>query len=958
MKRYSIFAVIVLVVFCFLNPVSSYGEEKNIQDIHAIDIRTDELCNLLYDGEDNKFKMDLRRFSPGEGYELYYRIINTFTDEQELEKKTKIPAEKPGNIMYLPLEVKKYGAFQIDIEVFLNDKLVGKGATRYSLTEPASSLSADSPFGCLVSSAPVYKRLGISWIRLGLDWRHIEPEEGKFVWDRYDREIENNRQHGIEVLGLLSHTPGWAWTTQEGWPRELKDINDYCEYVTKTVTRYKGKIKYWEVENEQEAGSNRPNQSTLETYMEMLKNAYRIIKEVDPENKVQLAGGSPHHFVEKVLNLGGGDYFDIYPEHLYASRARFWEEQGTEYKLKKAHDDSREIFKRYGVKWKEWWNNEDGATTSIYESHIGEGAPGHDLVSQAQYLVIHAVASLSLGAEKFFWYQLASIGYTISDEQSFGLIWSHPWGKNPKGFEGTPKPSAPAYINLINRLNGKKYQEIYPLGKSGKGVIFRGGGKPVMVCWDSEKEEAAIPTGAETVTIFDIMGNRYQKKTDNGILRLTIGRNPQYIEGLSPQFFDLLASIKISPKELSCYFGEEKEISVRCRNPFSDETLIKIIAEAPTGWEIIPKEKTIRFDKKDQEEEVSFKLRTPMHTLDVGKHELKVKFSLGKGEIEKKIVVDLKPALQVLALPLCWEGSNTLKLGTILANNSKQNSRGALEIVARTDTLRISPSNAQYSLQPGAYSRLNFALSGDFSGMSPQDTYIINLRPEEGLKITITEKMDFQPCPRRKTETIIVDGTLGEWQKNTLINLQAKKPEMLVTYPGVKYEGDGDLSGRIYTCWDEKNLYIAAEIKDDVHFQPHNGESVYLGDNIQVAVDTGYQRTEGRCDNDDYIFGLSLTKTGPELFVWAPALNSGILAEGKLSIKREGSYTIYEASIPWTFMKIIPKPGLTMGFSLLVNDNDGIQEGCSGRKGYLQWTSGIGAGKDPGNFGRLILMKD
>jgi len=42
--------------------------------------------------------------------------------------------------------------------------------------------------------------------------------------------------------------------------------------------------------------------------------------------------------------------------------------------------------------------------------------------------------------------------------------------------------------------------------------------------------------------------------------------------------------------------------------------------------------------------------------------------------------------------------------------------------------------------------------------------------------------------------------------------------------------------------------------------------------------------------------------------------------------------------------------GERLAFSFLVNDNDG-----TGRKGWIEWTPGIGASKDPTRFAALIL---
>ena len=62
----------------------------------------------------------------------------------------------------------------------------------------------------------------------------------------------------------------------------------------------------------------------------------------------------------------------------------------------------------------------------------------------------------------------------------------------------------------------------------------------------------------------------------------------------------------------------------------------------------------------------------------------------------------------------------------------------------------------------------------------------------------------------------------------------------------------------------------------------------------------------------------------------------------ELSIKRDGTTTTYELKIPWT--TVFPNGYMaerngTMAITLLVNDNDG-----NGRKGYLEYGSGMGSG--------------
>ena len=69
----------------------------------------------------------------------------------------------------------------------------------------------------------------------------------------------------------------------------------------------------------------------------------------------------------------------------------------------------------------------------------------------------------------------------------------------------------------------------------------------------------------------------------------------------------------------------------------------------------------------------------------------------------------------------------------------------------------------------------------------------------------------------------------------------------------------------------------------------------------------------------------------------------------------EQKITVYELKIPWS--ELLPpdceiKANSKLGFSLLINDNDG-----SGRRGWLEMTPGIGWYKNGEEFTRILLMK-
>jgi hypothetical protein len=90
---------------------------------------------------------------------------------------------------------------------------------------------------------------GIGSIRIDLVWALVELEPGVDDWSRYDALVDTARARGLEILAILAYTPAWATDGPElsGVPREPWRWADFCR---RAVTRYRGRIRAWEVWNE------------------------------------------------------------------------------------------------------------------------------------------------------------------------------------------------------------------------------------------------------------------------------------------------------------------------------------------------------------------------------------------------------------------------------------------------------------------------------------------------------------------------------------------------------------------------------------------------------------------------------------------------------------------------------------------------------------------------------------
>ena len=163
-------------------------------------------------------------------------------------------------------------------------------------------------------------------------------------------------------------------------------------------------------------------------------------------------------------------------------------------------------------------------------------------------------------------------------------------------------------------------------------------------------------------------------------------------------------------------------------------------------------------------------------------------------------------------------------------------------------------------------------------------------------------------------------------------------------------EGDDDCSARVRFGWDAANLYVAAEIRDDVHFQDSTKSQLWRGDCIQLAFRNGPPNSGTGYDGSEHEIGLAATGDGREtVFQWMP--RACPLGEGDLAVLRENGVTRYEVAIPWAAAGLRPPTvGSRTAWSFTINDNDG-----EGFRGWLEWTPGVCDGKDSSAFGWLLF---
>jgi O-antigen ligase len=261
---------------------------------------------------------------------------------------------------------------------------------------------------------------GFKWARQGFAWNDIEiSAKGNYTdtrnpgvvvnaWDKYDRIVDAYERYGIEIIARLDSPPIWARRPGDDVEQFHKGPparnEDYGDFVNAVASRYKGKIKYFQVWNEPnlwgEWGGYAVN---AEEYTALLKVAHDRIKEAEPDAVIITAALAPTAdnsirnlndvlYLEWMYRAGAAPYFDILSTMLYGL-GQSPEERRTD--LKRLNFSRpillRHVMERNGDAHKPIWISEY-AWISIppdFKGDLGRNIWGEnvDEEMQARYLV-------------------------------------------------------------------------------------------------------------------------------------------------------------------------------------------------------------------------------------------------------------------------------------------------------------------------------------------------------------------------------------------------------------------------------------------------------------------------------------------------------------------------------------------------------------------------------------------
>ena len=367
----------------------------------------------------------------------------------------------------------------------------------------------------------------------GTSWTSLEPLKGVWNFDPLDTWVAAAQANGIpDIILTLGQTPAWASSHPDevnyvgaGAPAPPVNIQDWRDYITAVAQRYKGRIRYYEIWNE-------PNEAlyftgTVEQLAELTREAYQILKAVDPQNTVISPAAYSAGYLDQFLAAGAGQYVDVIGHHFYTTPP-----EQTAVLIANV----RLVLKKYGLSAMPLWDTE-GAS--------GDTNTPPD--QAAAYLVRKYLIDLAFGSGRYDW-------YTWGAATSFcvGTVENDPRALTKAG---------QAYRYLFDWLLGASLTQA-TIDSSGTWQIglTLASGDPGLIVWNPKQTVPfTIPGGMHALTARDIFGGVSPVQgtsvtvTDSPILLSACCQSTPVIQAVTNA---ASFSNRISPGSLASIFGD------------------------------------------------------------------------------------------------------------------------------------------------------------------------------------------------------------------------------------------------------------------------------------------------------------------------------------------------------------------------------------------------------------------
>lgn len=802
----------------------------------------------------------------------------------------------------------------------------------------------------------VMDKANIGGMRVDVPWWYVEATAngagnytlwGTDIGNLIEELLDNN----IQVLPLLSSQSFIYARNHNIFPSTQTQLDAFRKYMSYIGEEFAKKgVEYFEIWNEPDVHNGALLDDGVTemggaSYVPVYNIAQEEIKKANPNAKVMGAAtcwaSTSDVFLQQAIDAGWADTIDVFSGHPYYRTA-----------------DEKSVAAQSVIKWKEKiaeaggpedievWDSECGLTTA-------DDSVGTDK-NQANWLTRKCIYMRSMDAGDviglFKFEQSGIVAYDREDMYGNARPYKADELFNCKPY--TPKISllqiaAQCYIMADSEPTG-----IFDKDENVRVYKYKSNkfGKDIISLYSTDTEDVVtLKLDAAQLDYYDEFGNMETIYSDDGIYTFTVDERPMYLVG---DFCD--------PEVVENRFGYSKYVVNSSKNDIASFNVIApddtYTVEADFGYGLSLAEKS--------------------------------EFNGGRATVKTAVSLD-KDNLSYVTVRIKKDGKTVQKSQIKIVSNEVAVSKLTATLPDTSDLNRwqgeMTIENASQTKAAKGY--IQFTYPESFAELKKIDIGIIprgttgkatfslpeivekgeynvnyNIVLDSGEVVSSSVKLDFTVAMYAENKPTI-DGIIdkGEWEENSAmyINKESQYKSLIKAQP---WRGTNDLSGRFVVEWDEENFYLMADIVDDVHMNDWDGRSTYLGDSLQVGVYYGNQGyiVAGQGATTFHQLTIAKTKDGNDEAYRHLSQDNFWKDEGywenyECAITRNGNHTYYEFKIPWSsLLKSGQNPieGNSLGFSAMVNDNDG-----GGRKGWLEYASGIGETKDTSLFTAIKLIK-
>ncbi|HEV3418422.1 MAG TPA: sugar-binding protein, partial [Pirellulales bacterium] len=724
---------------------------------------------------------------------------------------------------------------------------------------------------------------------------------------------------------------------------------------------------------------------------------------VDPSLRSVLAGGLwPRGFRLDVLNAGAGNYVDVLPIH-YGNGSGIHE--------------AREDLDSFGHQQTSVWENESSAFVIQWD------CPGLDVVSEtakSKWVMTHWTDELAAGCEKLIYFggegdAIGNGDYLRSDltplpvAATLGVFAAKTFHAAPVGVFSFP--DTVARFHLFNR-DGQALL-VVERNSSEKGETSLNVGTPTVRITDCQGNEIELATSHGVAHLqssdlpYFIEGADLEVLKTNLVPSIVAPSNGGGIDlsGAAPQVTLLKGkpgSIQVRLQNLydrqlagtlrsdmpatwtqqsriafQLDPGERKTLTIPITVPESTpiQNFAHSIAATFDGMEKLPDvtkpfvvsvispENVGNLLKNGDFEEIDSDGKSPKHWQGTGA-ELISSEGLGLGLGKRVLRFPSSEQWANFGQPVELRGGTTYLYTAWIWNRGKEGGSNIMQTMKDgtsrplydNQVINIGNTTTAWQVFTCRYQAPKDLATAAFVPVArgPGNALYDNLR------VTVFEGTDFAAEAIKVRQPPTIDGSLDEWDGKSAIPLLGRN--QLRTLDKNYNWTPQNLSGVAYLRWDAKNLYVAIDVLDDIHYPAGDGDSVVDGDSVIVAFDPTNRSPDAASKSFAYYISSQKPAGGSGRHtLWRPSVHSGGRPSGHLArdssvyeliVKPGLGRCVYEMRIPWSELGISPAFGEKFGFSVQLNDNDG-----QGPAAQMNWGGGISPTWHPASFGIVTLVE-